>query len=317
MAKNADFRQSTAAMFLTLKDEPDDTLATDTSEKNQVNNIDISEIDDFPGHPFHVVVDDAMNEMVESVKQFGVLSPVIVRKKEDDRYELVSGHRRKKACELAGIDKLPTIVREMDRDEAVIFMVDSNLQREKLLPSEKAFSYKMKMDALKRQGTRNDLTSTPVVSKLRSNEIVGSVNGDSREQVRRYIRLTELEPTIMQMVDDGKIAFRPAVELSYLPHERQKELLDVMIKEECTPSLSQAQRMKEAAQVDKLDQNGMELVMREEKPQQNNITIKGSKLEQYFPKEYTPKQKEDMIIKALDFYCKRQERIRQERDYER
>jgi len=306
-------------MFLTLTDEQRDEIkggAENADTTNRVTQARISEIDDFPEHPFHVVVDDAMNEMVESVKQFGVLSPAIVRRKEDGRYELVSGHRRKKACELAGIDTLPVIVREMDRDEAIIFMVDANLQREKLLPSEKAFSYKMKLDAIKRQGARTDLTSTQVVEKLLSVEKVCK-DGDSRESVRRYIRLTELDPTILQMVDDRTIALNPAVELSYLPRELQTELLDVMESEECTPSLSQAQRMKQAAQSGKLDRNGMELVMREEKPQQNNFTIKANKLDKYFPKDFTPAQKEERVLKALEMYCRKLERARQEQERER
>lgn len=180
----------------------DDLFSTEESrteaDKERIQDIPIAEIDDFPGHPFHVDIDDAMREMAESVKRFGVLSPAVARQKEDGRYELISGHRRKKACELAGIDKMPVIVRNMDRAEAIIFMVDSNLQRERLLPSEKAFSYKMKIEALKRQGNRSDLTSTPLVSKLRTNEQIGQINSESREQVRRYIRLTELIPDLLQ-----------------------------------------------------------------------------------------------------------------------
>ena len=303
-------------MFLSLTDEQREELENGVDEKNRVIKAAISQVDDFPEHPFHVVVDDAMNEMVESVKQFGVLSPAIVRKKEDGRYELVSGHRRKKACELAGIDTLPVVVREMDRDEAIIFMVDANLQREKLLPSEKAFSYKMKLDAMKRQGARTDLTSSPLATKLTADKIGGQF-GEGKDTVYRYVRLTELTPTILEMVDDNRIAFRPAVELSYLPRELQTELLDVMESEECTPSLSQAQRMKQAAQSGKLDRNGMELVMREEKPQQNNFTIKANKLDKYFPKDFTPAQKEDRVLKALEMYCRKLERARQEQERER
>lgn len=202
----------------------DDLFSTEESraeaDKERIQDIPIAEIDDFPDHPFHVDIDDAMREMAESVKRFGVLSPAVARQKENGRYELISGHRRKKACELAGIDKMPVIVRNMDRDEAIIFMVDSNLQRERLLPSEKAFSYKMKLDAMKRkQGERTDLTSAPMVQKLTSRELLAEKSGDSHEQVRRYIRLTELIPDLLQMVDEGKIAFRPAVELSYLSKE--------------------------------------------------------------------------------------------------
>lgn len=320
MAKlKPDFRQSTAAMFLTLKDEPEEIKSALESENgNAVTEIPISEIDDFPDHPFHVVVDDAMNEMADSIKKHGVLTPAVVRKKDDGRYELVSGHRRKKACEIAGIDFLPAVVREMDRDESIIFMVDSNLQRESLLPSEKAFSYKMKMDALRRQAGRPSKdNSRQVGENLWSIEKISKESTDSARNIHRFIRLTELIPPLLDMVDDKRIAFNPAVELSYLPIELQTELFDVIEAEECTPSLSQAQRMKQAAQEGKLNRDGMELVMREEKPQQNNITIKGKKLERYFPHDFTPAQKEERIIKALDFYCRKLERKKQENEFER
>lgn len=322
MAKKPDFRKSTAAMFLTMKDEPEEVQTSSENENaNAVTEIPISEIDDFSDHPFHVVVDDAMNEMADSIKKHGVLTPAVVRKKEDGRYELISGHRRKKACELAGIEYLPAVVREMDRDESIIFMVDSNLQREKLLPSEKAFSYKMRLDAMNRKAgrpSRENLTQVGSdFEKRRTNEELGAIVGESREQIRRYIRLTELIQPLLDLVDDKRIAFNPAVELSYLPIELQTELFDIIGAEECTPSLSQAQRMKIAAQEGKLDRNGMELVMREEKPQQNNITIKGKKLERYFPRDFTPAQKEERIIKALDLYCRRLERMKQENEYER
>ena len=320
MAKlKPDFRQSTAAMFLTLKDEPEEIQgALESENSNAVTEIPISEIDDFPDHPFHVVVDDAMNEMADSIKKHGVLTPAVVRKKDDGRYELVSGHRRKKACEIAGIDFLPAVVREMDRDESIIFMVDSNLQRESLLPSEKAFSYKMKMDALRRQAGRPSKdNSRQVGENLWSIEKVSKESTDSARNIHRFIRLTELIPPLLDMVDDKRIAFNPAVELSYLPIELQTELYDVIEAEECTPSLSQAQRMKQAAQEGKLNRDGMELVMREEKPQQNNITIKGKKLERYFPRDFTPAQKEERIIKALDLFCRRLERMKQENEFER
>lgn len=306
-------------MFLTLKDEPEEIQgALESENSNAVTEIPISEIDDFPDHPFHVVVDDAMNEMADSIKKHGVLTPAVVRKKDDGRYELVSGHRRKKACEIAGIDFLPAVVREMDRDESIIFMVDSNLQRESLLPSEKAFSYKMKMDALRRQAGRPSKdNSRQVGENLWSIEKVSKESTDSARNIHRFIRLTELIPPLLDMVDDKRIAFNPAVELSYLPIELQTELYDVIEAEECTPSLSQAQRMKQAAQGGKLNRDGMELVMREEKPQQNNITIKGKKLERYFPRDFTPAQKEERIIKALDLYCRRLERMKQENEFER
>lgn len=306
-------------MFLTLKDEPEEIQgALESENSNAVTEIPISEIDDFPDHPFHVVVDDAMNEMADSIKKHGVLTPAVVRKKDDGRYELVSGHRRKKACEIAGIDFLPAVVREMDRDESIIFMVDSNLQRESLLPSEEAFSYKMKMDALRRQAGRPSKdNSRQVGENLWSIEKVSKESTDSARNIHRFIRLTELIPPLLDMVDDKRIAFNPAVELSYLPIELQTELYDVIEAEECTPSLSQAQRMKQAAQEGKLNRDGMELVMREEKPQQNNITIKGKKLERYFPRDFTPAQKEERIIKALDLYCRRLERMKQENEFER
>ena len=258
-----------------------------------------------------------MVNMVESIRENGVRQPAIIRPMPDGGYQMLSGHRRKAACIAIGLDTIPAVVREMNDDEAIICMVESNHQRENILPSERAFSYKMQLEAENRQGKRNDLTSTPMGSKLRTNEKVGQKNNDSREQVRRYVRLTELIPPLLEMVDEKRIAFRPAVELSYLPKELQAELFDVIAAEECTPSLSQAQRMKQAAQEGKLDRNGMELVMREEKPQQNNITIKGKKLEKYFPKDFTPAQKEERIIKALDLYCRRLERMKQEQEYAR
>lgn len=282
----------------------------------QILTVPISEVFDFANNPYHVRQDAELMDMVESVTRLGVHTPCLARPRKDGGYELLSGHRRKMASTLAGKDTLPIIVRDIDDDTATILVVDGNIQRETILPSEKAFAYKMKLEAIKRQGERSDLTSRQVGEKL-SVETVSEKSSDSARNIHRYIRLTELIPPLLEMVDDKKIAFNPAVELSYLPKELQTELFDIMAQEECTPSLSQAQRLKQAAQDEKLDRNGMELVMQEEKPQQNNITIKGNKLEKYFPKEYTPKQKEEMIIKALDLYCKRLERLRQEREHER
>lgn len=295
----------------------DDLFKTEEQRQEErlekVQELAIADIDDFPNHPFHVVENDAMREMTESVKRFGVLTPAVVRRKEDGRYELLSGHRRKKACELAGIEALPAIVREMSRDEAIIFMVDSNLQREHILPSEKAFSYKMKLEAIKRQGERSDLTSAPLVPKLTSREQIAEKSGDSHEQVRRYIRLTELIRPLLELVDNGKIAFRPAVELSYLPKERQTELLAIMQELDCTPSLSQAQRMKQAAQNGRLDKDGMERVMNEEKPnQREQIRLSSERVDRFFPKGFTPKQKEDTIIKLLSEWQRKRERARNE-----
>ena len=253
----------------------DDLFSTEESrteaEKERVQDIPIAEIDGFPDHPFHVDMDDAMSEMVESVKRFGVLSPAVARQKEDGRYELISGHRRKKACELAGIDKMPVIVRNMDRDEAIIFMVDSNLQRERLLPSEKAFSYKMRLEAMKRQGQRTDLTSSPLGTKLRSDTELAQRAGESRNQIQRYIRLTELIPDLLQMVDDSKIAFRPAVELSYLTKEEQASLHEAMESEDCTPSLAQAIKIKKFSQEGRLNDDVILSILSEEKPNQREV----------------------------------------------
>ena len=299
----------------------DDLFSTEESrteaDKERIQDIPIAEIDGFPDHPFHVDMDDAMSEMVESVKRFGVLSPAVARQKENGRYELISGHRRKKACELAGIDKMPVIVRNMDRDEAIIFMVDSNLQRERLLPSEKAFSYKMKMEALKRQGNRSDLTSTPVVSKLRTNEQIGQTNSESREQVRRYIRLTELTPALLQMVDDGKIAFRPAVELSYLDEKQQQDFLEAMDASQNAPSLSQAIRIKKLAQQGEFDYDAVYNIMNEEKKSElDTVTIKNETLRKYFPRNYTPRQMESIIIKLLDQWQLKKQQAKQKKQEE-
>lgn len=290
----------------------DDLFSTEESraeaDKERILDIPIAEIDDFPDHPFHVDIDDAMREMAESVKRFGVLSPAVARQKENGRYELISGHRRKKACELAGIDKMPVIVRNMDRDEAIIFMVDSNLQRERLLPSEKAFSYKMKLDAMKRkQGERTDLTSAPMVQKLTSRELLAEKSGDSHEQVRRYIRLTELTPDLLQIVDDGKIAFRPAVELSYLTKEEQASLHEAMESEDCTPSLAQAIKIKKFSREGRLNDDVILSILSEEKPNQREVyRLPKERIDKYFPKG-TPSEKiEEIICKALELYRKRE-----------
>lgn len=290
----------------------DDLFGTEESRsedrRERVMDIPLSEISDFPKHPFRVLQDDAMLRMSESVKLYGILHPVLVRPKPDGGYEMIAGHRRKMASELAGLEMIPCIVRELTDDEAIIAMVDSNIQRETLLPSEKALAYKMKLEALKRQGMRTDLTSPQVAAKFRSDDAVAQQANISGDTLRRYVRLTELIPPLLEMVDDKKIAFNPAVELSYLDKALQADLNDIIIKEECTPSLSQAQRLKTAAQDGKLDHNGIELVMSEEKPQQNNLTIKSDVLEKYFPKDFTPKQKEDVIIKLLDkWYRSRQQ----------
>jgi ParB family chromosome partitioning protein len=276
----------------------------------QIQQIPLYLIDPFPEHPFHVREDEAMTAMVESVKAVGVLTPAVARQKEDGRYELVSGHRRKHACELAGLDAMPVIVREMTHDEAVIFMVESNFQRETILPSEKAFAYKMRLDAMNRQGQRTDLTCSPVENKLagkKSLEIVGEATGDSKATVHRYIRLTALVPTLLQMVDDGKIAFRPAVELSYLPENEQAALLDAIEACAATPSLAQAIKMKQFSQEGKLTPEVIESIMAEEKPNQvEQFKMPMAKIDRFFAPGTPAQKKEDIIVKALEQYRQRQ-----------
>ena len=296
----------------------DDLFSTDESraeaQLEKVVMLNPADISDFPNHPFKVKQDEAMAEMVDSVKQYGVLVPALVRPKADGGYEMVAGHRRKCAATLAGITEMPCIVRNLTDDEATIIMVDSNLQRETILPSEKAFAYKMKLEAMKRQGQRSDLTSTPLVSKSRSNEELGQKNGDSREQVRRFIRLTELIPSVLDMVDSGKIAFRPAVELSYLSKEQQQSLYDTMECEDCTPSLAQAIKMKEFSRDGKLTEEVILSIMQEEKPnQREQFKMPKERISKYFAPG-TPAQKiEDTIIKALELYRRRE----RQRDTER
>ena len=296
----------------------DDLFKTEEQRQEEaaekVQNIPISEIDDFPDHPFHIAEGDEMAEMVNSIKVYGVLTPAIVRKKEDGRYELVSGHRRKRASELAGLTTLPVIVKDMSRDEAVIFMVDANLQREHILPSEKAFAYKMKYEALSHQGS----TSRQLGAKLRTSEYMAQDADESARQIQRYIRLTELIPELLQMVDEKKIAFNPAVELSYLSKEEQRPLYETMLQEERTPSLSQAQRMKKLSQESGLDERTMERILAEDKPnQKEQIRLPASRIDRFFPKGYTPKQKEDTIIKLLADWQRKRERYKNEQERER
>lgn len=274
-----------------------------------------ADISDFPNHPFKVKQDEAMAEMADSVKQYGVLVPALVRPKADGNYEMIAGHRRKCAATLAGITEMPCIVRNLTDDEATIIMVDSNLQRETILPSEKAFAYKMKLEAIKRQGQRSDLTSTPLVSKSRSNEELGQKNGDSREQVRRYIRLTELIPPMLDMVDNGKIAFRPAVELSYLSKEQQQSLYDTMECEDCTPSLAQAIKMKEFSRDGKLTEEVILSIMQEEKPnQREKPAFRDERITRLIPKSIPRGQETDFVIRALEFYNRH---LQRRRDQER
>ena len=280
------------------------------SQLEKVVKLNPAEISDFPNHPFQVRQDEDMAQMVESIKKYGVLVPALVRPKEDGSYEMVAGHRRKFAAALAGIAEIPCIVRHLTDDEAIVIMVDSNLQREKILPSEKAFAYKMKLDAIKRQGQRTDLTSSPLDNKLKgktSAQQVSQKSGDSQPQIYRFIRLTELIPPVLQMVDDGKIAFRPAVELSYLSKEQQESLYSTMECEDCTPSLAQAIKMKEFSRDGKLTDEVILSIMQEEKPnQKEQFKMPKERISKYFAPG-TPAQKiEDTIIKALELYRKRE-----------
>lgn len=281
------------------------------SHREKVLYIPLSEISDFPNHPFKVKADEAMLEMADSVKQYGVLVPGLVRIKADGGYEMVAGHRRKKASELAGKETMPCIVRELDDDAATIIMVDSNLQRESIMPSEKAFAYKMKLDAIKRQGSRTDLTSCQVGTKLenkRSNEQLAGNTDDSSRQIARYIRLTELTPSLLEMVDEKQIAFNPAVELSYLAENEQQNLYNTMQSEDCTPSLAQAQRMKKLSQDSRLSVDVIFSILTEEKPnQKEKFNIQRERIDRFFPKSFSEKQKEDLIVQLLEgWYKKRQ-----------
>lgn len=280
------------------------------SQLEKVVTLNPAEISDFPNRPFKVKQDDDMAEMVESIKKYGVLVPALVRPKEDGGYEMVAGHRRKFAAALAGIAEIPCIVRNLTDDEATIVMVDSNLQREKILPSEKAFAYKMKLDAMKRQGQRSDLTSDPLGQKLKgkvSVEVLATNSPDGKTQIQRYIRLTELIPPVLEMVDDGKIAFRPAVELSYLSKEQQQALLETMACEDCTPSLAQAIKMKEFSKDGKLTDEVILSIMQEEKPnQKEQFKMPKERISKYFAPGTPPQKIEDTIIKALDLYRRRE-----------
>lgn len=285
----------------------------DVKDQEKVCTVPISLIDDFADHPFQVRDDEDMERLVQSIDNNGVLTPVILRKN-GERYELIAGHRRKHACLRLGISGIPAIVRELSRDEAVVEMVDSNFQREHILPSEKACAYKMKMEAMKRKAGRPKENSTPMVSNLRTDEIIGEESGESREQVRRYIRLTELIPELLTMVDEEKIAFRPAVELSYLTEYEQRDLLETIESEEATPSLAQAIRMKNLSKVGKLDMDTIFAIMTEQKPnQKEKIKIPMERLEQFFPRGMPQKQIEDTIVKALTLYQKHLKKKREDK----
>ena len=285
----------------------DDLFQADESRAeaalSKIRDIPLSEIDEFPDHPFKVLMDEDMEQLVESIKRNGVMTPATVRLKEDGRYELISGHRRKKACELAGLETLKCEVKDLTRDEAIIIMVESNLQRSVILPSEKAFAYKMRLEAMKRQGERTDLTSAPMVQKLTSREKIAEKSGDSHEQVRRFIRLTELVPEILQMVDEKQIAFRPAVEISYLAEEQQYTLLEAMSYNDATPSLAQAIKMKKFNQDGKLTDEVIQSIMEEEKPnQKEKPAFRDERITKLIPKTVPKGQETDFVVKALEFY---------------
>lgn len=282
----------------------------ETSNTESIINIPIDKLKDFADHPFSVRDDGAMQQTVESIREYGVLVPAIARPLEDGTYELIAGHRRKHACEVAGIKTMPVIVRDVDRNTATIIMVDSNLQRENILPSERAKAYKMKLDAIKRQGARHDLTSTQLAQKL-SVEKVAEEAGTSKDQIRRYIRLTELDPELQKMVDEGKIAMTPAVEISYLKPDEQKLLIETIDSEQATPSLSQAQRMKRLSQEGKLNDDAMlGIMMEQKKPETWDLKLPMDKIRKYFPRSYTPQRMEETIIKLLEVWMKQQKKKR-------
>ena len=286
----------------------DDLFSTqemrDDAKLAKIRDIPLELIDDFPDHPFKVRDDEDMMQLVESVKERGVITPATVRQKEDDRYELISGHRRKRACELAGFETLRCEVVDLTRDEATILMVESNFQRSQILPSEKAFAYKMRLEAMNRQGQRTDLTSTPVVSKLRTNETLGNEVGESREQIRRYIRLTNLVPELLDLVDEGRMKMRPAVEISFLDEDCQRDLVDEIDLNDCTPSHDQTIRMRKMFEEKKLTPEAIQAIMSEQKPnQRERIVLSGDKVRRYIPKNIPLNQTEDYICKALEHYA--------------
>ena len=285
----------------------EETRSQDNLEK--IQNLPLAELHPFQNHPFKVVDDEAMQRTVESVARYGVLAPAIARPRPEGGYEIISGHRRLHAAELAGLKNIPVIVRNMDDDAAVIAMVDANLQRETILPSERAFAYKMKLEAMKHQGQRTDLTSRQVVGKLEAADSVGQLSGDSGRQVQRFIRLTELIPELLDMVDQKQLSFNPAVELSYLSQPEQHDLLDAMDYAQSTPSLSQAQRLKKLSQEGTLNRDTMRTIMSEiKKPELGNVTLKDATLRKYFPRSYTPRQMQETIIKLLEAWQKKRQR---------
>ena len=278
----------------------------------KIYDIPLSEIDDFPNHPFHVRNDEDMDQLVESIKERGIITPVMLRKKEDGRYEMVSGHRRKRACELAGMETIKAEIRDLSRDDAILLMVDSNLQRTTILPSEKAFAYKMRLDAMRHQGKRTDLTSVPVAQKSTSREELGKLVGESQDQVRRYIRLTNLIPGLLELVDEGRIALRPAVEISYLTTSEQKDLMEAIEYEDATPSLAQAIKMREFSANGRLDENVILSILSEQKPnQREKISFQADRLRKYIPSSIPAKDTESYVLRALEHYQKVWEKTHQ------
>ena len=310
-ASLADFLVSRWEEFQNIGEKEAVAVVENTSASGQISDLQLSVLQPFSRHPYKVRDDEAMRDMVESVKQYGVLSPAIARPMPDGGYELVSGHRRKRACELAGLETMPVIVRELDDDAAAILVVDSNLQREDLLTSERAFAYKLKLEAIRHQGERTDLTSAQVGPKLTAAEKVAEESPDSKSQIKRYIRLTELIPPLLDMVDERKIAFNPAYELSFLTKDEQNLLLDAMDSEQTTPSLSQAQRLKQFSQRGELNAAVMRAIMSEEKKEVERVTLKSETLRKYFPASYTPKRMEETIIRLLEQWQKQQKRRRE------
>lgn len=288
----------------------DDLFRTDEERKEdnqeRVQKLPLDMFFPFPNHPFKVRDDEKMEETVESVQQYGVLVPILARPRALGGYEIVSGHRRVHACQRAGIEEIPAIIRDMTDDEAILIMVDSNLQREQILPSEKAFAYKLKMEAMKRQGQRTDLTSSQFGTKLRSDEIIASQTGDSRNQVQRYIRLTYLTEALLDMVDENSLAFNAAVEVSYLPKKDQELLVEAVAYNEESPSLSQARRIRQFSVTGKLSSDVLNAILSEEKPLDTKVTLRGDKLKKYFPDSYTPRQMEQVITRLLEEWSRRQ-----------
>ena len=300
MTRKSDFNLPTFEdLFKTQKERDEDRL-------DKIRDIPLSEIDSFPGHPFKVRDDEDMSQLVESVREHGVMTPAVLRKKEDGRYELVAGHRRKRACELAGLSALRSEIKELTRDEAIVYMVESNFQRSAILPSEKAFAYKMRLEALKRQGQRSDLTSSPVGMKLagkQSLDLIGEETGDSRNQIHRYIRLTNLIPELLQLVDDGRMKMRPAVELSYLSEDCQREVYEQIELNQATPSHDQAIRMRKMFEADRLTAEAVEAIMAEAKPnQRERLTFNAERIKKLLPRDVTPAKTEDFICEAIEFY---------------